>query len=73
MQIDQQEYEKNKYKALLSVNHLSKEDEDFAKEHQLKAINIGSGLKFCAILEAKAGVYKRFEKLNIWDIVAGDF
>ncbi len=73
LQIDQQEYEKNKYKALLSVNHLSKEDEDFAKEHQLEAINIGSGLKFCAILEARAGVYKRFEKLNIWDIVAGDF
>lgn len=73
LQIHQQEYEKNKYKALLSVNHLSKDDEDFAKEHQLEAINIGSGLKFCAILEAKAGVYKRFEKLNIWDIVAGDF
>ena len=73
LQINQEEYEKNKYKALLSVNHLSQEDENFAKEHRLESVNIGSGLKFCAILEAKAGVYKRFEKLNIWDIVAGDF
>lgn len=73
LQIDKEEYEKNKYKALLSVSHLSKEDEKFAKEYKLEAVNIGSGLKFCAILEARAGVYKRFEKLNIWDIVAGDF
>ncbi len=66
-------YENNKFKALLSVNHLSKEDENFAKEYKLEALNIGSGLKFCAILEGRAGVYKRFEKLNIWDIAAGDF
>ncbi|RQD66562.1 3'(2'),5'-bisphosphate nucleotidase CysQ [Campylobacter hepaticus] len=71
--IHQEQYQKNKFKALLSVNHLSKEDENFAKEHKLQALNIGSGLKFCAILEGRAGVYKRFENLHIWDIVAGDF
>ncbi len=73
LNISEQDFINNQSKALLSVNHLSKEDENFAKEHHLEAINIGSGLKFCAILEGKAGVYKRFEKLNSWDIVAGDF
>lgn len=63
----------NKNKALLSVNHLSDEDKNFAKIHDLQALNIGSGLKFCALLEGRAGVYKRFESLNIWDICAGDF
>lgn len=63
----------NKNTALLSVNHLSKEDENFAKKHNLKTLNIGSGLKFCAILEGRAGVYKRNENLSIWDIAAGDF
>ncbi len=73
LNINEQDFKNNQSKALLSVNHLSKEDENFAKEYNLEAINIGSGLKFCAILEGKAGVYKRFEKLNSWDIVAGDF
>ncbi|XAK01951.1 inositol monophosphatase family protein [Campylobacter coli] len=73
LNVSEQDFINNQSKALLSVNHLSKEDENFAKEHHLEAINIGSGLKFCAILEGKAGVYKRFEKLNSWDIVAGDF
>ncbi|MBM0637720.1 3'(2'),5'-bisphosphate nucleotidase CysQ [Campylobacter sp. VicNov18] len=73
LSICDEKYEKNKFKALLSMNHLCQEDEAFAKEHQLQALNIGSGLKFCAILEAKAGVYKRFQSLYIWDIVAGDF
>lgn len=67
------EFEKNKFKALLSVNHLSKEESKFAQHYKLEAINKSSGLKFCAILEGKAGVYKRFQSLSIWDIAAGDF
>lgn len=73
LDISEQDFIDNQSKALLSVNHLSKEDENFAKKHNLTPINIGSGLKFCAILEGRAGVYKRFEKLNSWDIAAGDF
>lgn len=63
----------NKNTALLSVNHLSQKDQDFANKYELKAKNIGSGLKFCALLEGEAGVYKRFESLKSWDIAAGDF
>jgi len=70
---DMQTFEANKFKALLSVNHLSLEDANFAKTKNLQALNIGSGLKFTALLEGKAGVYKRFERLNIWDLAAGDF
>ncbi|HAA2017568.1 TPA_asm: 3'(2'),5'-bisphosphate nucleotidase CysQ [Campylobacter coli] len=73
LDISEQDFIDNQSKALLSVNHLSKEDENFAKKHNLTPINIGSGLKFCAILDGRAGVYKRFEKLNSWDIAAGDF
>ena len=67
------EFKNNKFKALLSVNHLTKEDENFAKNHNLEPLNISSGLKFCAILQGFAGVYKRFESLHTWDLVAGDF
>lgn len=70
---NQEIYNLNKYTALLSVNHLNPLDEEFAKKHHLKGINISSGLKFCALLEGNAGIYRRNESLKIWDIVAGDF
>ncbi|TKX30881.1 3'(2'),5'-bisphosphate nucleotidase CysQ [Campylobacter aviculae] len=71
--IDETYFKNNQFKALLSVNHLNREDLEFAQKHELKAINIGSGLKFCAILEGRAGIYKRLDRLKIWDIAAGDF
>ncbi|MBT0882790.1 3'(2'),5'-bisphosphate nucleotidase CysQ [Campylobacter sp. 2018MI13] len=37
------------------------------------ALNIGSALKFCALLEGDADVYLRYERLNSWDLAAGDF
>lgn len=37
------------------------------------ALNIGSALKFCALLDGRADVYLRFERLSSWDISAGDF
>lgn len=70
---DETLFKQNQFTALLSVNHLSPADEEFAQKHKLKALNISSGLKFAALLEGKAGVYRRAENLNIWDIVAGDF
>lgn len=70
---DENFFKQNQFTALLSVNHLSEADATFAKKHNLKALNISSGLKFTALLEGKAGVYKRAENLNIWDIAAGDF
>lgn len=66
-------FKENQYTALLSINHLCKEDEEFAIKYKLKALNISSGLKFSALLEGKAGIYRRKENLNIWDIAAGDF
>ncbi|TKX31130.1 3'(2'),5'-bisphosphate nucleotidase CysQ [Campylobacter estrildidarum] len=73
LSIDEKEFKNNQFKALLSVNHLNSEDLKFAKKYDLEAINIGSGLKFCVLLEGKAGIYRRLERLNIWDIAAGDF
>ena len=73
LSVDDEFYLQNKNTALLSVNHLSQKDQEFANKFNLKAKNIGSGLKFCALLEGEAGVYKRFESLNSWDIAAGDF
>ncbi|MBK2000942.1 3'(2'),5'-bisphosphate nucleotidase CysQ [Campylobacter sp. 2018MI35] len=73
LNIDEKQFKNNQFKALLSVNHLSKIDLEFAQKYKLEAINIGSGLKFCAILEGRAGIYRRLERLNIWDIAAGDF
>lgn len=62
----------NKNTALLGKNYPNK-DKTFLKNHELKTLNIGSGLKFNALLEGKAGVYRRVENLSIWDIAAGDF
>ncbi|MPB43012.1 3'(2'),5'-bisphosphate nucleotidase CysQ, partial [Campylobacter jejuni] len=45
----------------------------FDRKYELKALNISSGIKFTALLEGRAGIYRRKEKLNIWDIAAGDF
>lgn len=66
-------FTQNKHTALLSINHLCEEDKNFAQKYQLKALNISSGLKFTALLEGRAGIYRRKERLNIWDIAAGDF
>ncbi|MDO4674181.1 inositol monophosphatase family protein [Campylobacter sp.] len=66
-------FTQNKRTALLSVNHLCKDDEEFAQKYQLKALNISSGLKFTALLDGRAGLYRRKEKLSIWDLAAGDF
>ncbi len=70
---DEEFFKQNQFTALLSVNHLSKEDKEFATKHNFKALNISSGLKFTALLEGRAGVYRRAENLSIWDIAAGDF
>lgn len=70
---DESLFKENQFTALLSVNHLSATDAEFANKHKLKALNISSGLKFTALLEGKAGVYRRAENLSIWDIAAGDF
>ncbi|MCX2683051.1 3'(2'),5'-bisphosphate nucleotidase CysQ [Campylobacter sp. MIT 21-1685] len=73
LNVEKSKFEKNKFKALLSVNHLSKEESEFVQHYKLQAINKSSGLKFCTLLEGEAGVYKRFQNLSIWDIAAGDF
>ncbi|KAA6225133.1 MULTISPECIES: 3'(2'),5'-bisphosphate nucleotidase CysQ [unclassified Campylobacter] len=66
-------FEKGKFKALLSVHYPSKEDENFIQTNKLETIKCGSGLKFGLLLQGEAGVYKRFESLHIWDLAAGDF
>lgn len=61
-------------KALIS---LRKEQNIFNKiipfRYNYEALEIGSALKFCALLEGKADLYLRFEELSSWDIAAGDF
>ncbi|MCW1360491.1 inositol monophosphatase family protein [Campylobacter sp. US33a] len=66
-------FEQNKNTALLSIYHRKKCEQEFINKHYLKPLSISSGLKFCALLEGKAGVYKRNKGLSIWDIAAGDF
>lgn len=60
----------NKNKAMISS---SDKNEVFLKINNLEGMAVSSALKFCYILDGKAGVYARFENLNSWDIAAGDF
>lgn len=65
---------KESNKALVSLR--KDQNENNAKipfSYGYTALNIGSALKFCALLEGFADVYLRYEMLNSWDLAAGDF
>lgn len=68
---------KNKLESNKALISLSKTQIDLnsqiPKKYNYKPLDIGSALKFCALLEGDADVYLRYEVLNSWDIAAGDF
>lgn len=66
-------FQANKKHALVSIHYPNPKNKDFLDKNQLISTQIGSALKFIALLEGKAGVYHRFESLHSWDLAAGDF
>ncbi len=73
LQVDEDKFEKNKNKALVSVHNPNPKNKHFLDKNSLSTIKISSALKFSLLLEGEAGLYLRFEALNSWDIAAGDF
>lgn len=71
--VDKSEFNAHKSIALMSVHHPNAKNAEFLAKNSLNPVQISSALKFVALLEGKAGVYHRFERLHSWDIAAGDF
>lgn len=71
--VDESVFETHKSVALTSVHHPNEKNAEFFAKNSLAPVKISSALKFIALLEGKAGVYHRFERLHSWDIAAGDF
>lgn len=71
--VDKGEFNAHKNIALMSVHHPNAKNAEFLAKNSLTSTQISSALKFVALLEGKAGVYHRFERLHSWDIAAGDF
>ncbi|TQR33841.1 3'(2'),5'-bisphosphate nucleotidase CysQ [Campylobacter sp. MIT 99-7217] len=70
---DESFFLQNKKKLLLSVHHPNPQSKEFMDKNDLEAIKISSALKFNALCNGEAGVYRRIESLHSWDIAAGDF
>lgn len=68
---------KNKLESNKALISLRKSENPLNKEipfkYNYEPLNVGSALKFCALLEGEADVYLRYEVLNSWDLAAGDF
>ncbi|MFH1727838.1 MAG: 3'(2'),5'-bisphosphate nucleotidase CysQ [Pseudomonadota bacterium] len=69
-------YEKEKYTAVASLSHYSKEVEAFInmlkEDHgEIELIRAGSSLKFCLVAEGQADIYPRFGPTMEWDTAAG--
>ncbi|RAX51919.1 3'(2'),5'-bisphosphate nucleotidase CysQ [Helicobacter sp. 16-1353] len=58
--------------ALDSNFHSTKETQEFFNKYHLKVVKLGSSLKLCAIANAKASIYPRFNGTKEWDTAAGD-